>query len=94
MTKRYDIVIKDGEYTDSNGETKARWVTLGAVMQGDKGFYALLNPGVNLAAYKEEGQRSVIASLFEPKPRENQQQTTPQQQPAASAPDFDDDIPF
>jgi len=106
--KKYDIVIKGGEY-QVNGETKARWVNLGAVMQGDNGPFILLDPGVNLAAYMEPGKDRVIASLFEPKPHGQQQQAPQRQAPQQAAPQqgapqqqvtgggmdgFEDEIPF
>ena len=104
MSKKYDIAIKGGEYQNAQGETKARWVNLGAMMEGQNGPYLLLNPGVNLAAYMEDGRDMVIASLFEP--RNNQQQGNQSSQPQnASQPqhgasgggnyqDFDGNIPF
>jgi len=97
--KKYDIVLSAGSYTNGQGEEKKRWVNAGVIMQGDDGFFALLDPGVNLAAYKEPGKDRVIASLFEPR----QQQQKPQQQSANAgyealhgdnADDFDDSIPF
>ena len=91
-TKKYDIAIKAGEY-EKNGETKGRWVNVGAVMQGDNGFFALLDPGVNLAAYKEQGKDKVIASLFEAN-RQQQAPQQPQQDPSQPADDIDDDLPF
>ena len=78
--KKYDIVISAGSYTNAQGEEKKRWVNVGVVMQGDDGFFALLDPGVNLAAYKEPGKDRVIASLFEPKKQQQQPQ-----QPSANA---------
>lgn len=96
-TKKYDIVIKAGEYTNNQGETKSRWVNVGAVMQGEDGFFALLDPGVNLAAYKQDGKDRVIASLFDSsRSQQNTQQQAkqqPQQQPSDME-DFDDFIPF
>ena len=65
--KKYDIVLSAGSYTNGQGEEKKRWVNVGVVMQGEDGFFALLDPGVNLAAYKEPGKDRVIASLFEPR---------------------------
>jgi len=106
MSKKYDIAIKAGEYADKDGNQKAKWMNLGAVMQGDKGPYLLLDPHVNLAAFMEQGRDMIIASLFEP--RQNNTQQQPQQQnnqqgaaqggyggaPSGNFDDFDDDIPF
>lgn len=65
--KKYDMVVKTGEYTDRNtGETKPVWRNIGAVMQGDKGHYALIDKTFNPAGVQgDEG--SVLVSLFEPK---------------------------
>ena len=96
--KKYDIVVSGGSYTNGQGEEKKRWVNVGVVMQGDDGFFALLDPGVNLAAYKEPGKDRVIASLFEPRQQNPQQQSQPQQpqqgQHGPSNDGFSDDIPF
>jgi len=91
-TKKYDMVINAGEYTNGQGETKKRWVNIGAVMQSDNGFFALLDPGVNLAAYKQEGKDRVMVSLFEK--QDKQQSQNQPAQPNQGFDDFDDDIPF
>lgn len=95
-TKKYDIVIKASEYTNGQGETKSRWVNVGVVMQGDDGFFALLDPGVNLAAYKQDGKDRVIASLFD-STKQQQQQPQQQQSHQGAMPEndgFSGDIPF
>jgi hypothetical protein len=97
--KKYDMVIVEGEYTNAQGETKKRYKNIGAVMQSDNGFFALLDPGVNLAAYKEQGRDRVMVSLYEPRNNGQQQgqaqQNTQAPQRQAPADDFgDDQIPF
>lgn len=59
------LMIKHGEFTNRNGEVKNKWVEVGVIMSNDKGEYALLDPAVNLAAFKEQGKDKVIASIFE-----------------------------
>ncbi len=36
-TATHDLCIKTGEYTDRNGETKGRWLTIGTVFKHDDG---------------------------------------------------------
>ena len=99
ITKKYDIAVKTGSYQDGQGQTKNRYMNIGAVMQGDNGPFLLLDPMVNLAAApREPGKDRVICSLFEP--RQDGQQAAPAAAPRqpsrpapASAP-MDDDIPF
>lgn len=101
ITKKYDIAVKTGSYQDNQGQTKNRYMNIGAVMQGDNGPFLLLDPMVNLAAApREPGKDRVICSLFEP--RQDGQQAAPaaaprqapaqRQAPQAQIPD--DDIPF
>ena len=91
--KSYDLAIKVGEY-EVNGEKKGRYQSIGAVMQGEKGPYMLLNAlflssQLNGLANRER-RDSVIVSMFEPKgDGERKQKPAPQQ----AAP-IDDDIPF
>lgn len=106
ITKKYDIAVKTGSYTDGQGQQKNRYMNIGAVMQGENGSFILLDPMVNLAAApREPGKDRVICSLFEP--RQDGQQAAPAQRPqapaqrpAAPAPqrggfdDMDDAIPF
>lgn len=104
MKKKYDMVIKIGSYTNNQGEQKNRYQNIGVILSGEDGPFALLDPGVNLAAYMTPGKDRVLVSLFAP--RDNNQQQAPQQ--AQQGPpvdnvhgagitgpdDFQDDIPF
>ena len=63
MPKLGDICIKNGTY-EKGGETKNRYVNVGAIMENDNGMYVLLDPTINLAAFDREGKTSVIASVF------------------------------
>lgn len=103
MAKR--LVIKTGEYTNAQGETKGEYTRLGVMMDGDNGPYLLLDPCVNLAGCltkqnmmnHKNGKKvrdSLMISVFE---EENQQQRqAPQQQQSRSSTDgFEDQtIPF
>ena len=98
MGKKYDLVVKVGEYTDNQGQTKGRFKNVGVMMEGDKGPYILLDRTFNPAGVGgNEGRESIIVSLYEPKDNGGQQQ-----HPAAKAAgqqqkwrDLDgDDVPF
>lgn len=100
MSKKYDIVAKTGEYTDRNGDTKACYLNVGAVIQGQNGPYLLLNKTFNPAGLAEPDRESIILSLFEPRTNDGQQgQAQSRQQPTrqqVNEPQFDpnDDCPF
>lgn len=104
ITKKYDVAVVTGKYQDRNtGETKNRYMNIGAVMVGDNGPFLLLDPMVNLAAApREPGKDRVICSLFEPRQDGQQGQAAPAaasrqapaQRPAPAQQLMDDDIPF
>jgi hypothetical protein len=92
-TRKYDLAVKTGSYTDRDGKQKNRYQNIGVIMQGDDGgHYALLDPLINLAAVpREAGKDRVMVSMFQP--NNDQQQQAPRQQRQAQ-PQPDDDIPF
>lgn len=68
MKKIYDIVVKCGEYQGKDGEMKARWQTVGAMLEGDKGPFLMLAKWFNPAGVPDaRGGESLLLSLFEPK---------------------------
>ena len=94
MSKQISAVT--GNYTDKNGQDKAEWTNIGAVITGKNGKdYVLLDPSVNLAgvllkqnalAVKKGGAPSdmVMSSLFDNQQSGGQQgyqQDNQQQQP-------------
>ena len=88
MAKKYDIVAKIGEY-HSNGETKNRYLNVGAVMSGEHGPYMLLNKTFNPAGVPGDlNKDSILLSLFEPRDRQDNPA------PAASKSVDYDGIPF
>ena len=88
MAKKYDIVAKTGEYT-SNGETKSRYLNVGAVMSGEHGPYMLLNKTFNPAGVPgDPAKASILLSLFEPRDKPEQSA------PAHTRMPDDDNIPF
>lgn len=103
MAKKYDLVVKVGEYTDGQGQTKGRFKNVGVMMEGQNGPYILLDRTFNPAGVGgNDGRESIIVSLYEPKP-DGQQQPSPaqaqhsQQKANAFQPqprDLNDEVPF
>lgn len=97
MGKKYDLVVKVGEYTDGQGQTKGRFKNVGVVMDGQNGPYILLDRTFNPAGVGgNDGRESIIVSMYEPK--QDAAQST-QQRPAAPAQrapqrPLDDEVPF
>ena len=70
MTKKtHDLAVKIREYTDRDGNQKAQWQNIGALMQDDKGgTFIMLEAWVNLAALpRRDGSSAVLVSCFEPR---------------------------
>ncbi len=106
MAKR--LVIKTGEYTNGQGETKGEYTRLGVMMDGDNGPYLLLDPCVNLGGclYKQNIMNnrngkpirdSLLVSVFEGDGQQQRPQGQQQARPDPQAPPtdgFEDSIPF
>lgn len=101
--KVYDLAVKTGTYQDREGNTKGRWLNVGAVMQGDDGSqFAMIQRTFNPAGVPDlsgKGGESVLVSMFEPKQRDGggQQQAPAQQtqtQQSQGTAEDDSDIPF
>lgn len=102
--KIYDLAVKTGTY-QSQGETKNRYMNIGALMESDDGnSFIMLNACFNPAGVpRKEGSESILVSCFVPKDSGQQQdreqqraQTRQSMQQAAQrqAADFEEDIPF
>jgi hypothetical protein len=98
MAKKYDLVVKVGEYTDGQGQTKGRFKNVGVMMDGQNGPYILLDRTFNPAGVNgNEGRESIIISMYEPKQdggQQAQQRSAPPAQRASIPPMPDDDVPF
>lgn len=71
MTILKELTVAAGKYTDSQGNEKTRWRTIGHLHEGTKGQYITLDPITNLAALpRKEGDDRVYVNMFDPKPRE------------------------
>ena len=94
MQKLYDLVVKTGSYTDRQGNEKARWLTVGSLMEKDGNKFIMLHRTFNPAGVPDlsgKGSDSVLVSMFEPKERDDK----PQSAPAPKAQNgFDDSVPF
>ena len=70
-TKKYDLAVKVDTYTDRNGEQKNRYQNVGAVIEGERGPYLLLDRYFNPAGVPNPDNRpNVIVSMFEPRDRD------------------------
>ncbi|KAB2887887.1 MAG: hypothetical protein F9K32_18470 [Desulfobulbaceae bacterium] len=66
--KLYDVAIPLGTYEDREGNEKTRWQNVGAILEGEKGPYLLLDRWFNPAGMPNpENRTSVILTLMEPK---------------------------
>lgn len=96
-TKKYDLAVKTGSYTNRNGETKNRYENIGAVMVGDNGPYLMLKRTFNPAGVPvQDGRDSILVSCFEPRERDQQPQrsSSGQRHEPAGGDGFSSDIPF
>lgn len=98
----HDLAVKAGEYTNRDGETKARWINIGKVLQTDDGGkFLLLNRHFNPAGIPNPEDRDTVAvSLF--KIDRDNQKSAPKQDAHNQAKsngyqqqeELDDDLPF
>lgn len=106
MGKLYDLAVKTGSYTDSQGQEKGRWLNIGSVMSGnDGGQFMIIDRTFSPAGLPNPDNRtSILVSMFEPKEGGGQSRqsapasstATPESKApvAGGADSFVDDIPF
>lgn len=102
MAKKYDLVVKTGEYTDQSGAVKGRFKNVGVVMDGQNGPYILLDRTFNPAGVPgQDGRESIIISMYEPRAEQGGQQISQAQQRHSEEKSngyqkqpIDDSIPF
>ena len=64
--KLFDVSIPLGTYSDRSGTEKVRWQNVGAILEGDKGPYLLLDRWFNPAGLPNPDNRtSVVLTLFD-----------------------------
>jgi len=93
--KLYDLAVKTGEYTDSQGQQKGRWQNVGAVMSSDNGGqFIMLAKWFNPAGVADtKGGESILLSCFEPS--KSGSAPTPPVAAPRQVPDISgEDIPF
>jgi len=77
------ISIANGTYTGQDGTQKTNWVKVGIIGTSQSGKeYVLLDPTVNLAAFRrEDGKDMVMCTVYDDSQQNNNQGGyTPQQQ--------------
>jgi hypothetical protein len=101
--KKYDLAVKTGEYTDSSGKKKGRYLNIGSVMANDDGGeFILINRTFNPAGVPNpDNKDSVLVSKFESDKKGNGKAQAEHQEPApvtggggATSAMPDDEIPF
>ncbi len=92
--KTHDLAVKVGTYTDRQGNEKGRWKNIGSVLQMDDGGKVLLIDRTFSPAGvpNPDNRDSVMVSMFEPKERDQPQQSAPA--PKAQNGFDDKDVPF
>lgn len=95
MSKRlYDLAVRTGEYTNKDGETKGRYLNVGAVIEGnDGGKFILLERTFNPAGViNPDGRGTVLLSMFKPEDKP----APAEKKPGANVPaaEYEDDTPF
>ena len=93
------LVVGNGSYTTADGQSKTRWVTIGALHDHEGRKYITLDRHFNLSGFEsqKEGDTRLFVQLFDPdKGQQTHKQPTkqPSSARAAAKPDFDDDLPF
>lgn len=94
-----NIVVTNGEYTTSAGETKRRYVTIGQLHEHEGRQYITLDAHVNLAGLiRKDGETRVFANFYDVERRDSPQPVAAGSAPASqrrpAADDLNDDIPF
>lgn len=76
VKKIYDLAVKTGEY-EVDGETKGRYMNIGAMMENDdEEPFLLLNAMFNpagIAAINNDGRDTILISCFEPREKEQKE---------------------
>lgn len=74
-TRKYDLAVKTGEYTDREGKTKGRYENIGMIMEKDDGSqFLLLKRTFNPAGVPNPDDKDmVIVSRFDVKPRDEKE---------------------
>jgi len=94
MPKKYDLVVKVGEYT-KDGQTKSRTKNIGVIMENDKGMFMLLDKTFNPAGVPSTGDKErIVVSMYEDKPRSNDAPAGNYTAKDFEQEDLSDEVPF
>lgn len=63
-TRIKDLAVKTGEYTDKNGEKKARYENVGSLWDGDKGQFITLKRRLIPPVWRQRRARTKSSSAF------------------------------
>ena len=93
-TKKYDLVIKTGSYSDRDGNKKNRYKNVGAVFTNDDGgAFILMDKTFNPAGVTDEkNSDQILISCMAPRDMQSDGRDKPQQNKRSSM--NDDDLPF
>ncbi|WP_225001947.1 hypothetical protein [Pseudomonas aeruginosa] len=92
MSAKYDVVATVGQY-EKDGQVKYLNRKVGVIVSTQKGYRLKLDACFNPAGCPQRSDDGAVwLALFEPKEKEQQQQSAPRQAQANDR--FDDDIPF
>jgi len=94
-----NIVVTNGEYTTSGGETKKRYLTIGQLHEHEGRQYITLDAHVNLAGLiRKDGETRVFANFYDVErrdaPRAESASQAPARQRRPADDELNDDIPF
>jgi len=88
-----DLMVRTGEYQNAQGETKGRWKKCGIAGKNKDGKPIIgIDPTFNFAGVDRDGDM-IFLSMFDQKPRDQQNQGYPSGQQNAQPP-TDMDPPF
>ena len=87
MAVKYNLVAKNGEYKDKNGDTKTRWTKIGVVMETKNGGLAAK---FEMAPLGWDGW----AQLAEPTPKDAQEGGKANGYQPQTLDDLEDSVPF
>lgn len=92
--KKYSICAVIGSYTDSDGQEKKRYQTVGAILENDNGPFIVMNKWFNPAGLASPSEESVFLSLFAPKEKSGETYADKARHIPPAGDDLADDIPF
>lgn len=96
MAIKYDMMVPNGTY-QKDGQQKTSWLKIGRIMEKQSGGFAMKIDCTPTSVIDRDGNTVAWdgwVQMFEPRAREQEPQSAPQQSSPATNNDFDSDIPF